>query len=131
MERIRWGNVARLVFVLAVGGLVVHGLPRFGGEEPSRPALGIPHKVLSPAPVRRVPRRDRVRMPPRRPAQEAAERMLRAAPPRRRRQPERKAARREARHTPSLSPPGPPIANAAPPVPGAPPGLPRVGEFGP
>jgi hypothetical protein len=49
LQRIRWANVARLMFAVVVAVLLADGLPAVGGGTRAAPDLGLPELVLRPA----------------------------------------------------------------------------------
>jgi hypothetical protein len=118
LERIRWSNVARLVFVLAGLALVVGGLPHLGGGAKRVPELGLPDEVLRPRPAGES--QTVAQHPP--PIRRIVQRSRREGP-RPRAKPRRRSARPARRVPPVTAVPAPPA-----PTPGSPP---AVGEFGP
>jgi hypothetical protein len=124
LQRIRWVNVARLMFVAALAVVLVGGdLPAVGGGSRSAPDLGLPESVLSP-PVptagasRPLPLK-RISAPKARVKRALGRRSVR----RRNRRP-RRAPRVAGSPTAPASPGAAYVAPSAP-------GTPAVGEFGP
>ena len=123
LGRVRWVNLARLLFALATLALLAGGVPRLGGSAGGTPDLGLPDAVLRPSPAAPAPQRVSPpaplrRLRPDRPAARGHQVRRRAIPPR----------RRAPRPAPNVVPVSP--APASPPA--APPAAaPPVGEFGP
>ena len=125
LRRIRWANVARLVFVAVAAAVLAKGLPAFGGGTRNAPDLGLPESVLRPPVPAVAPRASRPLS------------LERTAEPKGRlkRGSERRSVRprtKRPRHSPREADPSAgsvPAAAAYVTPPAA--GVPAVGEFGP
>ena len=128
LRRVRWGNVGRLVALLAAGALIATGGRGCGPEpEASFPANETRKVDRAPVPVKRRPRKP-AGAPKREQSGHAAGRRgrkVRRAAGRRRRAPRRRAQRQgkgdqtksvPVAATPAVDPP-PPVASAPPPAP--------------
>ena len=126
LQRIRWANVARLLFVVAIAAVLVDGLPTLGGGARPAPELGLPDSVLRPPATAATPTAG---ASARRPAThggtgDSSEAGSRGGSRRRRSERPRPAPRAAGPPTASVAPGA---AYVAPPAASAP----AVGEFGP
>jgi hypothetical protein len=127
LPRIRWVNVARLLFLVVVAAMLAGRLPDAGGGTEGAPDLGLPESVLRPPVPAPAPPAGTSRPLPRKRAEAPAARPARV--------PEGRSVRRRSkrpRPAPRVAdsptaPASPSAAYVAPPAPGTP----TVGEFGP
>jgi hypothetical protein len=127
LERIRWVNVGRLLFVVALVAVLAGGLPSFRGNAATRSDLGLPEEVLQPPAREALPSTGSGRPPP--PRRMAQPRRLKRRDDPVRRHPRRPRLRKHRAPLDAAAVPPPALTPGSPPPPVGP--ASSVGEFGP